>query len=74
MKTVDYFIRHARFNLCMNPEMESSTRLALEDAIKLANMGDYDSALSRAIKSLSYSVGIFGKDYKDSIKYQESRK
>ena len=74
MKTVDYFIRRARFNLCMNPETESSARLALEDANKLANMGDYDSALSRTIKSLSYSVGIFGKDYKDAVRYQESRK
>ena len=73
MKTVDYFIRCARYNLCMNPAMESSARLALEDANKIANIGDYDSALSRAIKSLSYSVGIFNKDYKDAINYQQQR-
>lgn len=73
MKTVDYFIRRARFNIKENSAMQSSALLCLQDAIKLINEGKYDYALNRAIESLKYSVGIFGKDYKDAVKYKESR-
>jgi hypothetical protein len=44
--------------------MESSARLCLEDAIRLRDEGKYDYAKQWAIRSLSYSVGIFHPDYK----------
>lgn len=43
--------------------MDSSARLCLADAVRLADAGDYASARSRAIKSLAYSVGVFHADY-----------
>jgi hypothetical protein len=50
-------IRVARANVRANPAMESSARLALADAVKLLDAGDYDAARTRALVSLSYSVG-----------------
>ena len=44
--------------------MESSARLCLADAVELYDDGDADMAKVRALKSLSYSVGIFHPDYK----------
>ena len=46
--------------------MESSARLCLEDAIKLHDDGDLMAALTRARKSIAYSVGIAHADYKRS--------
>lgn len=45
-------------------EMESSARFCLEDAIRLYDEGKLDYAKQWAIRSLSYSVGIFHPDYK----------
>lgn len=43
--------------------MASSARLALEDAKRLAERGEIGPAYSRALTSLSYSVGVFHADY-----------
>lgn len=43
--------------------MESSARLCLADAIALFDAGDLVAAKARALKSLSYSVGVFHPDY-----------
>lgn len=48
--------------------MESSARLCLEDAVKLSDAGNFDAAKTRALKSLSYSVGVFHADYKKAAK------
>jgi uncharacterized protein (UPF0332 family) len=64
MKTTDCVIRYARKYLG-HGAMESSARLCLEDAINLANNGDYDNARNRAIKSLAYSIGVFHPVYRE---------
>lgn len=43
--------------------MESSARLCLADAVRLADDGDIVEARRRAAKSIAYSVGIFHADY-----------
>lgn len=44
--------------------MESSARLCLSDALTLVERGDFEYAKQRALKSLSYSVGILHPDYR----------
>ena len=48
--------------------MDSSARLCLQDAIACQSCGYLDFAKSWAIKSLSYSVGIFHADYQRASK------
>ena len=60
--TVENVIFEARKNL--GGQMESSARLCLADAIALYDAGNYDAAKVRALKSLSYSVGIFHPAYR----------
>ena len=55
----------ARKNL--GGEMESSARFCLADAVRLYDEGKHDYAKQWAIRSLSYSVGIFHSDYKKAI-------
>lgn len=43
--------------------MESSARVCLEDAVKLADAGEFCYARQRALKALAYSVGMFHPDY-----------
>lgn len=45
-----------------SPEV-SSARLALADAVKLYDEGDFVAARQRALRSLAYSVGVFHADY-----------
>jgi hypothetical protein len=57
-----------RKHIAMHPEMESSARVALADAIYLYDTSDirsknYDLSYQRALDSLRYSVGVFHKDY-----------
>lgn len=59
--TIEKIIIAARLNL--GGEMESSARLCLSDAISLYDAGNYDAAKTRALKSLSYSVGILSPVY-----------
>lgn len=54
-------IIEARKNL--GGQMESSARLCLADAIELYDAGNEDAARVRALKSLSYSVGILSPVY-----------
>lgn len=53
-------------------EMESSARLCLADAVKLYDEGDLKYARNRALKSLSYSVGVFHPDYQKAAKAVQS--
>ena len=43
--------------------MESSARLCLADAVALDDAGEFVYAKARALRSLSYSVGITHADY-----------
>lgn len=43
--------------------MESSARVCLADAIRFQDLGDYDLAARRALKSLAYSIGILHCNY-----------
>ena len=52
----------ARKHVAANPSMESSARLCLADAVDCYNHGEYVQATQRALKSLTYSVGIFHPD------------
>lgn len=57
-----------RKHIAMRPEMESSARIALADAIYLYDTSiirpaNYDLSYQRALDSLRYSIGIFHKDY-----------
>ena len=58
----------ARRHVTSCPENESSARLCLTDAVKLQSEGQLDAAKTRALKSLSYSVGIFHPDYQRAKK------
>ena len=44
--------------------MAGSARVALDDAKKLLDKGEFRFARCRAIESLEYSVGIFHADYR----------
>ena len=57
----------ARANL--GGAMESSARLCMSDAVDASDRGDFDAAASWAIKSLSYSVGIFHPAYERAAHY-----
>ena len=56
-------IRLARKHLGMG-SMESSARLCMADAVQLEGDGKLDAAKARALKSLSYSVGVLHPDYR----------
>lgn len=48
--------------------MDSSARLCLADAVRLADEGKMDLAKARALKSIAYSVGMFHADYQRAAK------
>jgi hypothetical protein len=64
MKDIKKLFIACRKHIAKKPEMESSARVALADAIKLYDEGEYDKAYRRALKSLQYSVGVFHREYK----------
>lgn len=45
-------------------EMASSAKLCYDDAVRLLAKGKEEFAYQRALRSLSYSVGVFHADYK----------
>ena len=53
--------------------MESSARLNLEKAIEFYNAGNFPAADSRAIRSLSYSIGVFSPIYHQANRAWEER-
>jgi len=54
----------ARKHIHNGAAMESSALLCLTDAITWYDEGNYKAAAISAERSLSYSVGVFHKDYK----------
>lgn len=44
--------------------MDSSARLCLADAVRLADDGELGYARERGLKSIAYSVGILHADYR----------
>jgi len=46
-------------------DMSSSARLCVEDAEGTFDQGFFDTAHARALRSLSYSVGVFHAAYKE---------
>ena len=64
--TTENVIIAARANL--GGQMESSARLCLSDAISLYDAGKYEAAKARALKSLSYSVGILSPVYQKAAR------
>lgn len=60
---LDQILALCRKHLGNGAAMESSARLCLADAISLKDEGNFDASKVRALKSLSYSVGIFHADY-----------
>ncbi len=54
----------ARKHVGNGAAMESSARSCLADAVRQYDLGNYDASVMWALKSLSYSVGIFHADYK----------
>ena len=61
-------IRLARKNVDNGAAMASSARLCLAEAVASFDDGQYDVAAARAVKSLSYSVGVFHEDYKKAVR------
>ena len=52
--------------------MQSSAALCLDDAKKLQAEGKFGSAARRAIKSLTYSVGVFDPRYAKAVKQYDA--
>lgn len=52
-------------------KQKDSAKVGLEDAEKLYSEGNYKYAHRRALDSLSYSVGIFHKDYKSVASHKK---
>ena len=48
-------------------QMESSARLALMDAQALWERGDFQSARTRALVSLKFSIGCFHDDFQRAL-------
>ncbi len=59
----EQIIRLARHKLATAPENEGSARVCLADAIACYDKGDLHHARERALRSLSYSVGVLDRDY-----------
>lgn len=58
----------AEQNLAANLGHVSSARVCYHDAQHLYAIGDDDAARTRALRSLSYSVGVFHSDYEKASK------
>lgn len=54
--------------------MASSAALCLEDAASLLEAGRIEPAMYRALKSISYSVGVLSPVYKEASKILDSQK
>lgn len=62
----DKAIKLARLHAVIEPKgaMNSSARVALEDAVRCQERGELNFAAHRALQSLKYSVGMFHADCK----------
>jgi len=56
-------IRLARQHVADNADNISSARMCLADAIAEYDAGNLRAAYRWAVRSLAYSVGVFGRDY-----------
>lgn len=61
-------IQLARKHVGNGAAMDSSARLCLANAVALSEKGDLHFAKARALKALSYSVGVFHQDYARAAK------
>lgn len=66
--TTTQILALARKNLDTTPENEASARLCLSDAVAMFNQGYLHDARGRALRSLSYSLGILHPDYQRAAK------
>lgn len=55
-------------------DMQSSAKLCLDDARNLLAAGRPEPATFRALKSISYSVGVFSPVYQEAAKILDSQK
>jgi len=62
--TTEDIIETARRESSNGYGMNTSAKVALEDAEKVYAMGNYRAARKRAIDSLAYSVGVFSRTYR----------
>jgi hypothetical protein len=60
-------IQLARNHVADNAKMESSARICLADAINLFDRDEYRDAIGRAMRSLSFSVGIHHSDFQKVV-------
>jgi hypothetical protein len=65
---IEEVLRLARLHVADGAIMETSARLCLADAVKLADDGRLVRAADRAVDSLAYSVGILHSDYRRCVK------
>lgn len=65
---VDKIIILARKHAGNGALMESSARHCLSEAVQRSDEGRYAIARGWALRSLSYSVGVFHPDYKRAAK------
>jgi hypothetical protein len=66
--TVTQLLAIARSHIGNGAAMDSSARLCLADAVRLADNGDFVNARNRAVTALKYSVGVFHSDYQLATK------
>lgn len=55
-------------------DMQSSAKLCLEDAQSMLAAGRFELAIFRALKSISYSAGLFSPVYREATKILDSQK
>lgn len=63
MIAIPQVLNLARFHVADNATTETSARACLADAVKLFDDGLYDWARIRALRSLSFSVGMHSPVY-----------
>lgn len=66
MSNLDRVLELANHNLFHPCAMASSARLCYADALAAAEQGNAEQAFRRAIKSLAYTVGVFGPAYAEA--------
>lgn len=71
MSTIDTIIELAASRVQF-AAMRSSAQICLDDARRLANNGKIHLAAGWAVRSLSYSVGVFSPDHTEAKRLAEA--